>query len=156
MTPGLEQVPLGELLPHRPPMVLLDGVVAHRPERTTCRTTVREAPGFHCPDGRVPGWIALEYMAQCIAVHAGLRARAAGGTPRLGFLVGSRRVDFHAAAFARGQGLLVTAEHVWGDAELGSFSCRVEDAAGGEVLADGVLKVVAADAALGARDRSPA
>jgi predicted hotdog family 3-hydroxylacyl-ACP dehydratase len=108
-----------------------------------CTTTVGASGLFVDEDGHVPGWIALEYMAQCIGVHAGLEARASGEPPRVGFLVGSRRVDFHVPSFPCGRILRVVAEHVWGDTALGSFTCRVEEPATGTVLAEGVLKVFA-------------
>lgn len=134
--------PLHELVPHRPPMLLLDEVVGHDERRTTCRTAARAAPP--CPgSGPVPAWAALEYMAQCIAAHAGLCARSAGHPPRVGLLIGASRVAFHRAAFRSGQALTVVAEHVWGETALGSFACRVDDADTARPLAEGTLKVFA-------------
>lgn len=142
---GASSLPLVDLVSHRPPMLLLDEVLAHDPRRTTCRTTIREDALFRGPDGLVPAWAGLEYMAQCIAVHAGLLARAEGRRPPLGLLIGSRRVDFHGAGFPCGQVLHVVAEHVWGETGLAAFECRVDDADTGRVLAEGALKVFAPD-----------
>jgi predicted hotdog family 3-hydroxylacyl-ACP dehydratase len=142
---GPSSLPLVDLLPHRAPMLLLDQVIAYDPHRTTCRATIREDALFLGPDGLVPAWAGLEYMAQCIAVHAGLRARAAGRPPPMGLLIGSRRVDFHVAGFPCGQILHVVAEHIWGETGLASFACRVDDAGTCRVLAEGALKVFAPD-----------
>ncbi len=132
---------LAELLPHRPPMVLLDSVVEHDASRTVCTTTIGENVLFREPGGLVPAWIGLEYMAQCISAHSGLRARAAGEPPPVGFLIGSRRVEFHCAGFAPGQVLTVTARHVWGETGLGAFACSLHDAATGALMAEGTLNV---------------
>jgi predicted hotdog family 3-hydroxylacyl-ACP dehydratase len=59
----------------------------------------------------------------------------------VGFLIGSRRVLFHAAGFAPGQALTVTAKHLRGDSGLASFACSVYDADTGTVLAEGTLSV---------------
>jgi predicted hotdog family 3-hydroxylacyl-ACP dehydratase len=132
-----------DLVPHRPPMLLLDQLIEHDEHHTTCETTIGEHTLFSRPDGGAPVWVGLEYMAQCISVHAGLRARATGGRPRLGFLIGSRHVDFHVDGFARGQVLHVVAEEVWGGAEFGSFACRLYDPSTNAILAEGTLKVFA-------------
>ncbi len=141
----LSSMPLVDLVSHRAPMLLLDEILAHDPGRTTCRTTIREDALFRGPDGLVPAWTGLEYMAQCIAVHAGLRARAAGRRPPLGLLIGSRRLDFHRTGFPSGQVLHIVAEHVWGETGLAAFACRIDDADTGRILAEGALKVFAPD-----------
>ena len=71
---------LADLLPHRPPMLLLDLVLAHVP---TGPSAGRRFARTRCSGSRrlVPAWAGLECMAQCVAVHAGLRARASAGRP---------------------------------------------------------------------------
>lgn len=137
-------IPVAELLPHRAPMILLDAILEHTADRTVCVVTIGDDALFREPGGLVPAWVGLEHMAQCVAAHAGLRARAAGDPPPVGFLIGSRRVLFHAAGFAPGQALTVTATHLCGDSGLtglGSFACSVHDAGTGTVLAEGTLSV---------------
>lgn len=138
---GSSPIPVAGLLPHRAPMILLDAVLEHTADRTVCVVTIGDDALFREPGGLVPAWVGLEHMAQCVAAHAGLRARAAGDPPPVGFLIGSRRVLFHAAGFAPGQALTVTAKHLWGDSGLGSFACSVHDAGTGTVLAEGTLSV---------------
>jgi predicted hotdog family 3-hydroxylacyl-ACP dehydratase len=81
-------------------------------------------------------------MAQCVAAHSGLEARAAGQPVRIGLLIGCRRLMLRTPGFPVGQGLEVAAQRVWGDATLGSFRCTVRDGASGAVLAEGTLSVV--------------
>ena len=74
---------LHHLLPHRPPMLLLDGVDGEGAH-------VRVDPGAWYADaeGAMPGWIGLEVMAQAVAAHQG--GKRDGGAPRSGYLVGTR------------------------------------------------------------------
>jgi predicted hotdog family 3-hydroxylacyl-ACP dehydratase len=131
---------LEEILPHRAPMQLLSRVLAHEPERTICRVDIDDQPFFQDDAGRVPPWIALEYMAQCAAAHSGLVWRKHGESPKVGFLLGSRRVTFHSDGFSKGQRLQVSAIRVWGRATgMVVFDCRVEDEASGALLVEGRL-----------------
>src|SRR5216117_2656546 len=68
--PGIEEV-----LPQAGRMVLLTRIVGHTEERTTCAVEFSTASPFYDGQGGVPAWVALEYMAQCVAAHGGLRAR---------------------------------------------------------------------------------
>ena len=132
-----------DVLPHRPPMVLLDRVVSHEPARTVCAVDLTAASLFLDDDASVPAWVGVEYMAQCVAAHAGLVARARGEEVRLGLLIGARRIEFYADRFALGQTLLITAVHAWGEREMASFGCSVSDATSSRLLADGVVSVYA-------------
>jgi len=138
--------PLTELVPHRPPMLLLDEVVAWEAEgegeRVECRVALRPDSPF-VEGGTVPATIAIEYMAQCIAVHAGLRGHARREPVRIGYLLGAREVTLEADEFRVGDELRVEAFHLWGDDAMGSFSCAVRRA--GVVVARGTLNVYRGD-----------
>ena len=133
--------PVHDLVPHAEPMVLLDAVVAHDADATTCAASVDAQTVFREDDGGVPVWIALELMAQVIAVHAGLVGRAEGRErPQVGFLVGARGLRFHTERFTAGQHLVATARRRWaGSASLVAFDCELRDADGGTLLAEGRL-----------------
>src|SRR5579871_4801612 len=79
--PRIEQV-----VPHRPPMLLLDEVVAWDDAHTECRVFLRDDSPF-VASGRVASTLAIEYMAQCIAVFVGMEAYLRGEAIPLGFLV---------------------------------------------------------------------
>jgi predicted hotdog family 3-hydroxylacyl-ACP dehydratase len=125
-------------------MVLLTRVVDHAEDHTTCLVALAADSPFCGPDGAVPAWVALEYMAQCVAAHAGLQARAQGEPIRIGLLLGSRGIDIRTPAFAVGQVLEVHARRRWAGRELGSFACRIVDRADGTVLVEGTLSVLLA------------
>jgi 3-oxoacyl-[acyl-carrier-protein] synthase-1 len=130
--------PLAELVPHKPPMLLLDRVLSYSTDRVCCAVEIRADSPFAGPGG-VPAVVGVEYMAQCIAVYAGLAARDKGDPVRVGFLLGSREVRLDAETFAVGDRLEVEARRTWGDNDLGSFACHVRR--GAEVLVHGNLTV---------------
>jgi predicted hotdog family 3-hydroxylacyl-ACP dehydratase len=79
-------------------------------------------------------------MAQCVAVHGGLAARARGEPLRPGLLLGSRRVRFGAQALPPRE-LAVEARHHRGDRGLVAFDCQVRDPSDGLRLVEGRLNV---------------
>lgn len=127
-----------ELLPHRPPMLLLDEVTSWNGDRVECRVVLRDDSPF-VEAGRVASTIAVEYMAQCVAAFAGLRGRERGEPVRIGYLVGAREVTFAVDDLRVGDVLRVEASPVWGDETLGNFACAVDRE--GEAVARGTLNV---------------
>jgi predicted hotdog family 3-hydroxylacyl-ACP dehydratase len=139
--PGVPTI--DEVLPHEGAMVLLSRVLSHHGDLTVCAVNVDQSSMFRDESGTVPVWVGIEYMAQCVAAHAGLIARAAGEKPRPGFLLGGRRVTFHVAHFQQGGRLRVHARRVWGGpGGMASFDCSLEDATTGTLLAEGRLNCV--------------
>jgi len=136
-----------EILPHGGAMVLLSRVLSHHGDCTVCAVDVDDSGIFRDESGAVAAWVGIEYMAQCVAAHAGLVARTAGEPPRVGFLLGGRRVTFHVARFHPGERLRVNARRVWGGpGGMVSFECSLEDATTGKLLAEGRLNCVLAEA----------
>lgn len=130
--------PIDALLPHQPPMRLLDRLCRYDNQSTSSFVRLTETSPF-VRHGRVAAVVALEYMAQCVAAHAtlhpgdtantsSLEAEGAGGLPRprIGYLVGVRQLDLFVDHFEVGQELLVTVSHVWGGAEGSQFLGKVE------------------------------
>jgi predicted hotdog family 3-hydroxylacyl-ACP dehydratase len=140
---------LAELLPHSGPMRLLERVLAHSPERTVCALDPSASELFRDGSGSVPAWVALEWMAQCIAAHGGLVARGEGRAPSPGMLVGAKRLALERAHFAAGESLEVEARFAGGAGALASFECALR--AGSELVATGSLSVYVSDA----RARAP-
>jgi predicted hotdog family 3-hydroxylacyl-ACP dehydratase len=149
--------PVAEVLPHAGAMVLLSRIVRHADDQTVCAVDVSPASAFHVPGHGVPAWVGVEYMAQCIAAHGGLRARATREPVPVGVLLGSRAIEFHVDGFATGRRLHVDARRVWGRSELFAFACAVTDAATGAPLVAGSLTVRRVEAGdLAALERAPA
>lgn len=130
--------PVSELLPHRGRMLLLDEVVASGPGFVSCRVTIRPDSTFLEREG-VPGLVAIEYMAQTVAVFAGLQARGQGLPVRIGYLLGTREFVVDVDSFRVGDEILVEANHQFGDERIGAFDCKV--LLRGQVVAAGCLNV---------------
>jgi predicted hotdog family 3-hydroxylacyl-ACP dehydratase len=135
---------IATLVPHAGPMCLLSRVLEHDRVRTVCAVRVDESALFLDPDGSVPAWLGLEYMAQCMAAHAGLEA-AAGRRPPPALLLGSRRLRLSLDSFSAGTSLVVSARHYRGEAGLVAFDCEIRDAAGGPALVEGRINVYTLD-----------
>ncbi len=130
---------MDDWVPHRGAMSLLDAVVQIEDQRIVARVTVPAGGLFGAADG-VPAWVGIEYMAQAVAAWSGARARQAGGSPRIGFLLGSRRYEAHVPVFAVGADLRVSAEcELMAGNGLGMFDCRITQ--DGRLLACGRLSV---------------
>lgn len=124
---------LEEVLPHRPPMALLDEIVAFDgiSRELTAAATIRAEWSEN--------WAAVELMAQAAAALAGSLDRLAGqkGAARPGFLLGTRRLTLDISRFEIGRRYLVTARGAFDDDAAASFDCDVRD--GATVVARAVL-----------------
>jgi predicted hotdog family 3-hydroxylacyl-ACP dehydratase len=134
-------VAIENVVPHSGAMLLVGPVLDHRPEFTRCRVDVARSALFARVDGRVPAWVALEWMAQCVAAHGGLVGHALGLPVRPGLFLGTRGVRLHVDDFASDESLEVCARHLRGELGLVSFACRLERPGGTEPLAEGNLSV---------------
>ena len=124
--------PVNELVPHGEEMLFLQEVLEHTEAETRCAIDVDMQHRFRDPSGNIPAWVGIEYLVQVIAAH--------GGPPRIGFLLGTRRVSYYTSSFHRGQRLEGLARHRWGGV-VGpvSFSCELRDRDTGELLVEGKL-----------------
>ncbi len=94
---------IAALIPHAGPMILLDEVERYDDERLVAVARSHVLPGNPLRDsqGRLPIACGIEYAAQAMAIHAGLRRAGVHGTPlpkpRAGLLAGMRGIVFLAA-----------------------------------------------------------
>ena len=96
---------LEELLPHAAPMILLTGCEKESVE-TEANAWVDVSPSspfFDASIGGVPGCVALEYMAQAMALVVGFMRRRRGAPPKVGFVLGSRRMSVKTPVFRDGE-----------------------------------------------------
>ncbi|WP_257307149.1 hypothetical protein [Geothrix campi] len=129
------------LLPHRGPSLLLRRILEISDEH--CLARVRVEPGAWYLDERgcAPAWLALEWMAQAASAFSGNRHLQAGGAPRIGFLLGSRRFETTVPVFPVGSEFEVEAKLIFLDeAGPSAFACRVGN--GAETLARATLKAI--------------
>lgn len=127
--------PLEQMLPQAKPMILLtdyapptaDGAVEAFVDVDS------SSPFFDASLGGVPGCVSLEYMAQTMALCTGFHRRRQGLKPKLGFVLGSRRLEVRIARFEPGVRYRVKVSCVYTDESFGSFDCEVLDPSGAVV-----------------------
>lgn len=136
--------PAAGLVPHKGAMCLLDDVLEADEEHLVAEVTPRDDDLFAAAEG-IPGWVGIEWMAQAIAAWSGQRAISAGGAPRLGFLLGTRRYRCQVEhfAFSRPIRVEITLDYQAGNG-LGAFTGRLLDDTGSE-CASAILSVFEPD-----------
>ena len=140
MTGDWRKWSLDDLLPHRPPMVLIDAVEAFDAEARSLKARVVITPEQMFffrgrSGGGVPSWAAIEYMAQASAALVGLwdRMQTPQRPSRPGLLLGTRRLELRLDRFEEGGTYHVTAENAFCDSDAASFACAIMDDDGKEV-----------------------
>ncbi|WP_233582457.1 hotdog family protein [Corallococcus sp. CA053C] len=132
-------LPIADLVPHGGRMRLLDRALEGDAETLLAEVTVREDSLFFV-DGAVGGWVGIEYMAQAVAAWAGWHARLRGETPKVGFLLGTRRYECSRPAFQPGECLRIEVHRqFFADNGLGQFDCTIT--IGTETVATAALTV---------------
>lgn len=123
---------LESLLPQADPMILLSGYEESAPpgEARTWVDVSPSSPFFVAEHDGVPGCVALEYMAQTMALCAGFMRRSRALPPKLGFVLGSRKLEILIPFFKNGERYRVRAECTYQDESFGSFDCSIRDRSG--------------------------
>jgi predicted hotdog family 3-hydroxylacyl-ACP dehydratase len=90
--------PIASLVPQQPPMRFVTSVVAEAPDGLTCAAQIPAACAL-VSEGSAPALVALEAAAQTAAAWEAMRRwhEASAASPRMGYLVAVRDVDFFAA-----------------------------------------------------------
>lgn len=132
MKPADDNPPIAELLPQAAPMILLSGYeTPARDDAVTAFAAITpSSPFFEDELGGVPACVALEYMAQTMALCVGFHRRRRGLPPQVGYVLGSRRLELGLEKFACGATYAVTATCTFEDEEFGSFDCTITDPSG--------------------------
>jgi predicted hotdog family 3-hydroxylacyl-ACP dehydratase len=130
---------LDHLIPHRPPMQLIDRVIAADKEVARAEVVIRSDNAFFTPARGVPAYVGFEMMAQTVCAFDGLARWRAGLGPAGGFLLGCRRYVATREWFAEHERLEIEVRSQLEPGELGSFACRIFDAAGSETATSTVV-----------------
>ncbi len=109
---------------HRPPMLLIDSLSAYDDDSATTTLTVRDDLMFYEADG-LPTWASIELMAQTVSLYAGVQGDKQGTPPRLGFLLGTRKLELPFAHFAPDSVLTISATRHYVHENLGVFHCAI-------------------------------
>jgi len=131
--------PVSELLPHRPPMILIDQVIAYDPPTITCTVCTRSAYLPKSGPGEISLAVGYEWMAQTIGAYVGLTAKLANHSIKIGFLLGTRRAEFFTDCFKEHQAITCCTKLLGHFDELGVFDSELF--AGKTLLMRGQIKV---------------
>jgi predicted hotdog family 3-hydroxylacyl-ACP dehydratase len=132
--------PIEQLLPHRPPMILIDRMIDATETGSTCEITIGPQTLFLEPAG-VPAFVGIEYMAQAVAAYGGYKSFRVGESVAVGFLLGTPHLKTYCQFFELGQTLQVQVTLVWGQHELMQFHCTIQDASTRKLLQQAELNV---------------
>lgn len=112
-------------IPHRAPMLLLDELVEVKDNGCVATLTIREDLPFMQDEG-LPSWVGIEIMAQTISMYGGIQERTKGNTPKLGFLLGSKKFDMGQDFFAVGEQLRIEITlQFLNRHQIGMFDCAI-------------------------------
>lgn len=118
-----------EYLPHDAPMLLLAEVINVTEESAHCRVEV-SADGVLAPflnaQGELPGWYALELMAQTIGVWSGWHRHQQGQKRiALGMVLGARELVCACGYLPADKQLDIQIKLLMNDDRFGSFDCTI-------------------------------
>lgn len=120
------------VLPHRAPMLWIRSIVSHDQEETCCLVSPDDLGEFSSARGEAGAWVALEWMAQCVAAHDGVERQRRGLAIRPGMLLGTKRLEIDAGPFKRGETFYVTTRRIFGgDTGMVAYDCEVTEAGTG-------------------------
>ena len=132
------------LLPHSRRMVLIDRITRYGDDFVEAGAQIK-------PDhillvgGILPYTAFIELMAQAVGAYAGIQARKNARPVRLGFLLGTRKLEIFAQSVPVGTHLLATAHMSIQDAGgMGVFDCELRwtdapETSSGTLPSDGIL-----------------
>jgi len=120
-------------------MLLLDAVTSFSLEEGIRCRVIPDVSSPFVTHGEVPALIALEYFAQAAAAFCALRAIELGLPPRLGILLGARKMEISRDTLPVGVQMHVFAQDVWSGENTAQFDCTLE--LGGDILARGAINV---------------
>lgn len=132
------------LLPHSGRMVLIDRINRYGDYFVEAVTQIR-SDHILLVDGMLPYTAFIELMAQAVGAYAGIQARKNARPVRLGFLLGTRKLEIFAQSVPVGTHLLATAHMSIQDAGgMGVFDCELRwtdapETSSGTLPSDGIL-----------------
>ena len=118
---------INKLIPHRPPMRLIDKFISYQNETVHCQTKITENNLFLSVDKSfIPHWIGIEIMAQTAATYGKVSSQNTSDEPEVAFLLSTRNYKSNIKKYKIGAVLDVFAECLILDSGTGVFSCRIE------------------------------
>lgn len=116
---------IADLLPHAPPMVLIDEVIEWKKKYAVTAVNITQNSLLYVNGKGVPAHVGLEYMAQSCGVYSGLYFKENNLPIHMGFLLGTRNYHCGIEWFQPGDRLIVNIAEVLRQDAMGVFDCRI-------------------------------
>ncbi|RYZ83771.1 MAG: 3-hydroxylacyl-ACP dehydratase [Moraxellaceae bacterium] len=81
-----------------------------------------------CEAQGLPTWVSIEIMAQTVSAYSGWMGQQLQQSPKVGFLLGTRKLQLPVPYFELGQTLRIRVEQQYLHEGLGQFACEIYDA----------------------------
>ena len=117
---------LEKILPHKPPMILIDELVSIDLEQkiAVAKFVVTDKKMFYDKQlGGIPSICGIEFMAQTIGCFAYYKNRRS--EPQIGFLLGSRLYNNLTDVFRENECFTVKVTGTYSEGEIASFDCLI-------------------------------
>ena len=109
------------------PIILIDSIVSHQSDSLITQTQISPQSAYFDETLQgVPNYVGIEYMAQSIAALAGVEALLQGQPIKVGFLLGSRKLQMHQQLFTLGQTYRTHVTRLYQEESgLAVFDCQI-------------------------------
>ncbi|WP_347455783.1 3-hydroxylacyl-ACP dehydratase [Acinetobacter thermotolerans] len=114
-----------QFIPHEKPMVFVDHLIETNDEFAIAELTIRPELMF-CETEGLPTWTSIELMAQTVSAYAGHKGHSKGQQPRIGFLLGTRKMQLLVPYFELGSVVRIRVEQSYLHEGLGQFNCEIQ------------------------------
>ncbi|MBR2089071.1 MAG: thioester dehydrase [Fibrobacter sp.] len=104
---------VGELVPHKGKMLLLDRVRDYDLKENSITTEIditRNNMFYEEELGGVPAWVAFEYMAQSVSALSGICGRTRGEKPKTGFIMSVNGFKADIPVFIQGETVVINVQ----------------------------------------------
>lgn len=118
---------LTKILPHKPPMILLDDILEIDIENNKLTSMFKIYPQkvFYEKDKGINTLVGIEFMAQTIGCYAYFKNNCKD--PKPGLLLGTRLFNNKIGYFKEGEEYKVTVYEIFTDNEIVAFDCIIYD-----------------------------
>ncbi len=113
-----------QYIPHEQPMIFIDHLVEVHEGYAIAELSIRPGLMF-CEAEGLPTWASIEIMAQTISAYSGWMGQQSQQPPKLGFLLGTRKMQLPFSHYALGKTLTIRVEQQYLHEGLGQFSCEI-------------------------------
>ncbi len=135
---------LTKILPHKPPMILIDDVLEYDLEEKTLTSIVditEDKLFFDKTQNGITPLAGIEFMAQTIGCYAYFKSNCR--PPKIGFLLGSRLYNNAVSLFECGKSYTVKVKEIFTDSQIVAFDCIIFD--NGDEIASATINVYQSD-----------